>query len=129
MIDVRIQAADFDPGQQVRRLEELGNAAVASFVAIADCGEEGMAVEHYPALARNELAAIAEEAEARWPLAGLILIHRHGRIAAGDRLAFAAAAAPNRAAALDACAFLVEALATRAPFWRRVVEADSDRLP
>jgi molybdopterin synthase catalytic subunit len=126
MIDVRIQAADFDPGRQLQRLEELGNAAVASFTAIADCGEEGLAVEHYPALARNELARIAEEAEARWPLAGLILIHRHGRLAAGDRLAFAAAAAPDRAAALDACAFLVEALATRAPFWRRTAADEGE---
>ena len=119
MIDVRIQAADFDPGQQLRRLEELGNSAVASFVAIAECGEEGMAVEHYAALAKSELAAIAGEAERRWPLSGVILIHRHGRLTAGERLGFAAAAAPSRAAALEACAFLVEALATRAPFWRR----------
>ena len=119
MIDVRVQAADFDPGRQLRRLEELGNAAVASFVAIAECGEEGMSVEHYPALAKNELAAIAAEAEDRWPLAGLILIHRHGRFSAGERMAFAAVAAPDRAAALEACTFLVEALATRAPFWRR----------
>jgi molybdopterin synthase catalytic subunit len=124
VIDVRVQAADFDPGRQLGRLEQLGTAAVASFTAIADCGEEGMAVEHYPALARNELARIAGEAEARWPLAGLILIHRHGRIAAGDRLAFAAVAAPERAAALEACAFLVEALATRAPFWRKAADAE-----
>jgi molybdopterin synthase catalytic subunit len=124
VIDVRVQAADFDPGRQLGRLEQLGNAAVASFTAIADCGEEGMAVEHHTALAKNELARIAGEAEARWPLAGLILIHRHGRIAAGDRLAFAAVAAPERAAALEACAFLVEALATRAPFWRKAADAE-----
>jgi molybdopterin synthase catalytic subunit len=119
MIDLRVQAADFDPGRQLGRLEELCSAAVAGFTAIADCSEEGMVIEHYPALARNELAAISAEAEERWALAGLILIHRHGRFAAGARIAFAAAAAPGRAAALEACAFLVEALATRAPFWRK----------
>jgi molybdopterin synthase catalytic subunit len=124
MIDVRVQAADFDPGRQLARLEALGNAAVAGFTALADCGEEGMAVEHYPVLARNELARIAAEAGQGWALAGLILIHRHGRFAAGDRLAFAAAAAPSRAAALQACAFLVEALATRAPFWRKAARVE-----
>lgn len=124
MIDVRVQAADFDPGRQLARLEALGNAATASFVAAAECGEEGLLVEHYPALAKNELAAIAAEADSRWPLAGLILIHRHGRFSSGDRLAFVAVAAPARAAALEACAFLVEALATRAPFWRREVPSD-----
>lgn len=119
MIDVRIQAADFDPGRQLARLEALGNSSVASFTAVAECGEEGIRVEHYPALAKTELAAIAAEAEALWPLAGLILIHRYGQFAAGDRIAFAAVAAPGRPAALEACAWLVEALATRAPFWRR----------
>ena len=118
MIDVRVQAADFNPGQQLARLEALGNSAVASFVAIAECGEEGLLVEHYPALAKNELVAIAAEAQERWPLAGLILIHRHGRFSAGERLAFAAVAAQHRTIALEACAFLVDALATRAPFWR-----------
>jgi molybdopterin synthase catalytic subunit len=124
MIDVRIQAADFDPGRQLVRLEELGNASVASFTAIADCGEAGVTIEHYPALARNELARIAGEAEARWPISGLILIHRYGRLMPGGRLAFAAVAAPLRADALHACAFLVEALATRAPFWRREIVAE-----
>ena len=119
MIDVRVQAGDFDPGRQLKRLEELGNAFVASITAIADCGEEGILIEHAPALARNELARIAGEAEERWELAGLILIHRHGRIAPGGRLAFAAVAATGRVAALEACAWLVEALATRAPFWRK----------
>jgi molybdopterin synthase catalytic subunit len=126
MIDVRVQAADFDPGRQLARLEALGNSAVASYVAIADCGEQGLQIEHFPALAKNELAAIAAEADERWPLAGLILIHRHGRLSAGERLGFAAVAAPGRADAIAACAFLVEALATRAPFWRREILSDGD---
>lgn len=130
MIDVRVQAADFDPGRQLARLEQLGYAAVAGFTAVADCAEdvEGLQIDHYPALAKSELAAVAAEAEARWPLAGIILVHRHGRLAPGDRLAFAAAASADRAAALAACAFLVEALATRAPFWRKeLLPGDASR--
>jgi molybdopterin synthase catalytic subunit len=125
MIDVRVQAGDFEPGRQLRRLEELGNASVAAFTALVDGADLAESrIEHYPALARNELAAIAAEAGARWPLAGIILIHRHGALAPGARLAFAAVAAADPAAALEACAFLTHALRTRAPFWRMDVAPD-----
>ncbi len=125
MIDVRIQAAEFDPARQLRRLEELGGAAVASFTAFVEGPELAQArVEHYPALARNELDAVAAEAAARWPLSGIILIHRHGTLSPGARLAFAAAASPDTAAALEACAFLADALRTRAPFWRKDLALD-----
>lgn len=121
MIDVRVQAADFDPGRQLARLGELKHAAIASYTGLVDADDEVEAVhvDHYPALARSELARLAEEAEARWPLGAAILIHRHGRFAPGDRLAFAAAAAADPEAALAACAFLAEGLRTRAPFWRK----------
>lgn len=126
MIDVRIQAGEFDPGSQLRRFEELGRAAIASFVALAEAGEEvtEVMIEHHAVLAKNELGHIAAEADGRWPLAGIILIHRHGRLAPGSRLAMAAVAAADQAAALEACAFLAEALRTRAPFWRKELKAD-----
>ena len=81
-------------------------------------------IDHYPALAKNVLAAIAAEAEERFGLAGIILIHRHGTLAPGERLAFAAACAADPRAALDGCAFMVEALRCRAPFWRKDVRED-----
>lgn len=120
MIDARIQAGDFDPGRQVRRLEELGAGAVASATVSARSGPQvrEVLIDHYPALARNALARIAEDAQARFGLAGIILIHRHGTLPPGARIAFAAAAAADHKAALDGCAFLVEALRTDAPFWR-----------
>jgi molybdopterin synthase catalytic subunit len=49
----------------------------------------------------------------------VILIHRHGRFKPGDRVLFAGAASDDPAAAAEACAFLTEALRTRAPFWRK----------
>ena len=121
MIDVRVQAGDFDPGRQLKRLEELGAGSVASFTAAAAAAQdvEALHIDHYPALARSELGRIAAEAQARWPLAGIILVHRHGRIQPGARLAFAAVASSEAEAALAACAFLAEALRRRAPFWRK----------
>lgn len=121
VIDVRIQAADFDPGRQLERLGELNQAAVASYTGLVEPAPEleTVLVEHYPALARAELGRLADDAEARWSLAGVVLIHRHGRFAPGDRLAFAAVAAGDAESALAACAFLAEGLRTRAPFWRK----------
>lgn len=126
MIDARAQAADVDPGKQLARLAELGLPAVASFTAAvaAEEGLEAARIEHHAALSKNALAAIAGEAERRWGLGGVILVHRHGRLAPGARIAFAAVAAGSHNAALEACAWLAEALATRAPFWRKDHFAD-----
>lgn len=121
MIDVRVQAGDFDPGRQLARLSELKPPATAAFIGFLTADEEVAAIEvdHYPALARIELGRLAHEAEARWSLSGTILIHRHGRFAPCDRLAFAGVAARDGEAALAACAFLAEGLRSRAPFWRK----------
>ncbi len=126
MIDVRVQAADFDPGRQLARLGDLKKRAVASFTGILEAGDDvtEIVIDHYAPLARLALAGIAKEAEGRWPLAGIILIHRHGRLAPCDRLLFAGVAASDPEAAREACAFLVEGLRTRAPFWRKDVLAD-----
>ncbi len=126
MIDVRVQAGDFDPGRQLARLGELKPQATASSTGLLKAGDEveSIFVDHYPALAKAELARIAAEAERRWKLAGVILIHRHGRFAPCDRLAFAGVAAAEADAALAACAFLAEALRTRAPFWRKEMLED-----
>ena len=126
MIDIRIQAADFDPGHQLGRLEALGRTAVSGFVGTVEAEDdvERVVIEHYPVLAKNVLGRIAEEAERKWPIAGIILIHRHGRFARGDHLAFVAAAASDPVAALEACTFLVEGLRGRAPFWRKEFAGD-----
>lgn len=126
MIDVRVQAADFDPGRQVARLEELKKAAVVSFIAIAAAGDDvaEILIDHYPPLAKSELARIAKEAEERWGLAGIVLVHRHGRLRPGDRLLFAGIAASDPDAAQAALAFLVGRLRTEAPFWRKHVSGD-----
>jgi molybdopterin synthase catalytic subunit len=126
MIDVRVQAADFDPGRQLARLGELKKAGVAGFVGRLEAAEDVVAirVDHHPVMARTELQRIAAEAEARWPLAGIILIHRHGRIQPCGRALFAGTAASDVEAANQACAWLLAQVRTRAPFWRKDLLAD-----
>lgn len=122
--DVRIQQESFDPGAEMARIETSG--AVASFTGLVrgDGALTSMTLEHFPGMTQAALAALADEAAARWALKGLILIHRVGPLIPGDRIVFVATASPHRAAALEACAFLIDRLKTDAPFWKKECFAD-----
>ena len=121
IVDVRVQAGDFEPGRQLARLGELKKAAAASFVGRVETADDvrEIWIDHHAGLARPELLAIAQEALARWPLAGVILIHRHGRLRPWDRVLFAGVAASEVEIAQQACAWLVAQVRARAPFWRK----------
>ncbi|WP_156678780.1 molybdenum cofactor biosynthesis protein MoaE [Sphingomonas profundi] len=126
MIEVRVQAGRFIPGEELDRLEALGGGGVASFTGIVR-GEGDLAsltLDHYPGMTERMLGAIADQAAARWPLLGLIVVHRFGEMAPGERIVFVGTAARHRGAALEACAFLIDWLKTRAPFWKRERFAD-----
>ena len=125
MIDIRIQSGSFEGGRQLARLTELQPAAVAGLVvyAAAGAGVSAIVLDHYAAMAKLELTRIADEAMGRWPLKGVILIHRHGRLDLGEPLLFAGVAAEESSQATESCAFLAEAVRRRAPFWRREILA------
>jgi molybdopterin synthase catalytic subunit len=118
---VRIGPEDFDTGAELARLEALGGGAVASFTGIVRGGPdfESMTLDHYPAMTQAALEALAVEANARWPLAAITIIHRVGELRKGERIVLVACASDHRAAALDACAFLIDNLKTKAPFWKK----------
>ena len=132
---IRIQREDFDVGAEIEALaagrREVG--AIASFVGVARAVAEGgravsaMTLEHYPAMTEKQLAAIEAEARRRWDLTASLIIHRHGRLEPGDRIVLVATAAPHRRTALDACAFLINWLKTKAPFWKREEGPDGAR--
>jgi molybdopterin synthase catalytic subunit len=121
MISIRIQRENFDSGQQLACLAGLGGGAVASFTGIArdDGGMRAIELEHYPAMTQNALEALVGEATARWELLGCVLIHRVGTIPTGEAIVLVGTAASHRAAALEACAFLIDRLKTDAPFWKK----------
>ncbi len=126
MIEVRVQAGDFDPGVELDRFGSLGAGGIASFTGLvrADGDLVAMTLEHYPAMTERSLRNIADQAAERWPLSGIVVIHRHGRLVPGDRIVFVATASSHRAAALESCAFLIDWLKTDAPFWKREEWAD-----
>ena len=93
----------------------------------ADGELESLTLEHYPAMTARALQAIAAEAQARWPLQGGTIIHRHGRLLPGERIVLVAVASAHRAAAFEACAFLMDWLKTKAPFWKLEQAGDTRR--
>jgi len=120
---IRVQEAPFDIGAEMAALTagRVDIGAVASFTGICrvDDGLAAMVLEHYPAMTERALARIAEQAMARWPLTGCTVIHRVGRMAPGEPIVLVLTASAHRQAALDACAFLMDWLKTKAPFWKR----------
>ena len=122
---IKVQREDFDIGREVAALTD-GNTSIgglAMFVGLVrdlagNSKISAMTLEHYPGMTEKRLAGIAAEAKGRWPLEGVLIIHRFGRLEPGDRIVLVAATSAHRQAALDACAFLIDWLKTKAPFWK-----------
>ena len=85
-----------------------------------------MTLEHYPGMTEKMLVEIDAEAQSRWPLEASLIIHRYGRLEPGDRIVLVAAASAHRAAAFEACEFLIDWLKTKAPFWKLEETADGE---
>lgn len=124
---VRIQREDFDIGAEIARLTngrtDIG--AVATFTGI--CRGEGVAammLEHYPGMAEAEIARHVEDAQSRWPLLGVTVIHRFGRFLPGDNIVLVVATSAHREAAFAAAEFLMDYLKVSAPFWKKEERAD-----
>ena len=123
---VRLQREDFDVGAEIGRLSQgrTDVGAVASFTRVcrgtdgAD-GIAAMTLEHYPGMAEAEIERHVAEAQARWPLLGVTVIHRYGRLVPGDNIVLVATASAHREAAFAAAEFLMDYLKMRAPFWKK----------
>ena len=125
-VTIRIQQADFDIAQEISALTQgrTDIGAVVSFSGICR-GREGsetiaaLTLEHYPDMAEAEIARHAETAMSRWPLTGLTVIHRVGRITPGENIVLVVTASVHRHAAFEAAVFLMDYLKAHAPFWKR----------
>jgi molybdopterin synthase catalytic subunit len=125
-VTIRIQQADFDIAREIAALTggrtDIG--AVVTFTGICR-GSEGdapiaaLTLEHYPGMAEAEIARHAESATSRWPLTGLTVIHRVGRIAPGENIVLVVTCSAHREAAFQAAEFLMDYLKAHAPFWKR----------
>ena len=128
---VRVQAEDFDIGQEVAALTagrtDIG--AVVTFTGTTrgdtkDGPIVSMTLEHYPGMTEAELARVEAEAVERWPLAATLIVHRYGELSPGENIVLVVAASAHRQAAFEAAAFLMDFLKTRAPFWKKETGTD-----
>ncbi|ARU89470.1 molybdopterin synthase catalytic subunit MoaE [Pseudomonas sp. M30-35] len=133
-MSIRVQLDAFDPGVELNTLhaQNLGVGAVVTFVGYVrdfndgrDVG--GMFLEHFPGMTEKALGKIVDEAAERWPLLKVELIHRIGRLEPGEPIVFVGTSSAHRDAAFEACAFIMDYLKTRAPFWKKEDTADGPR--
>ncbi len=124
MAVIRIQREDFDAASEASALTKgrTDIGAVVTFTGL--CRAEGgklaaLELEHYPGMAEEEIARVVADAEQRWPLQGVVAIHRYGKIAPGENIVLVVTASSHRIAALEAAEFLMDYLKTRAPFWKK----------
>ena len=124
---IRIQREPFDVASETAKLTrgrtDIG--AIVTFTGICRGDENGkpivaLTLEHYPGMAEQEIARHVEEAQQRWPLLGVTVIHRHGRLTPGEDIVLVIATSSHRQAAFAAAEFLMDYLKTRAPFWKQV---------
>jgi len=124
---VQLQREAFNAAAEVAKLTrgrtDIG--AVVTFTGVCRADENGekisaLTLEHYPDMAEAEITRHVEEASKRWPLLGVTVIHRYGRITPGEDIVLVVTASSHREAALAAASFLMDYLKTRAPFWKQV---------
>lgn len=131
---VRVQTADFDIGAEIARLREgdRGIGAIASFIGtVRDVNDAsaitGMTLEHYPGMTEAALDEIVADARGRFDIRDALVIHRVGALAPGDQIVLVAVTSAHRGAAFTACEFVMDALKTRAPFWKKERLPDGER--
>jgi molybdopterin synthase catalytic subunit len=128
---IRLQREPFDTAAEATKLSRSCSdvGALVTFTGICRGTENGepiaaLTLEHYPGMAESEIKRHVAEATGRWPLLGVTIIHRYGRIVPGEDIVLVATASSHRQAAFAAAEFLMDYLKTRAPFWKLVEKAD-----
>jgi molybdopterin synthase catalytic subunit len=129
MSTIRIQPEDFDVGAEANLLAR-GRGDVGAVVTFTghvrgEAGLTALTLEHYPGMTEREIASHVREAEQRWPLTGVTIVHRIGRLEPGARIVLVATSSGHRQAAFAAAEFLMDYLKTRAPFWKEEECGDS----
>ncbi len=129
MFEVRIQTEAFDGAEESRRLRagrrDLGALVLFEGICRDHAGEPGecpvqsLELEHYPEMTRASIERMVEQARARWPLQGAVVVHRVGLLQPGDPIVLVAVVSSHRHDAFEACAFLMDYLKTQAPLWKK----------
>ena len=132
---IRVQAVDFNPGDELEQLRRDNNGkagAMVSFTGLVRDLNEGdnitqLTLEHYPGMTEKALEKIEMQANAQWQLTATLIIHRVGPLQPNDNIVLVVAASMHRRQAFAACEFMIDTLKTSAPFWKKESLQNSDR--
>ncbi len=124
---VVIQKADFDVAALMAQLHAATGGkggAIVSFTGYVrdyaeNAGTQSLFLEHYPGMCEREIETLCATAQSRWNVLDCTVVHRVGELQLKDQIVFVAVASAHRGDAFAACEFLIDALKTRAPFWKR----------
>ncbi|MFO7746721.1 MAG: molybdopterin synthase catalytic subunit MoaE [Orrella sp.] len=123
---VHVQTEPFDLGKEYDAFlaGDQSAGAVASFVGrVRDINDDQsiqkLELEHYPGMTEKVMMQVVQEAKDRWSLLGARVVHRVGPLTPGENIVLVLTASAHRHAALDACAFIMDHLKTRATFWKK----------
>jgi len=120
---ISVQSEDFDLGAELSTFGKTPNTgAVVTFSGVVrdvDDGLSVMEIEHYPGMTERALKEICTQAQMRWTLTDVLVIHRYGRLGPGEQIMMVATASRHRADAFAAAEFLMDFLKSRAPFWKK----------
>jgi molybdopterin synthase catalytic subunit len=124
-----VQSAAFDLGVESTAFAAgaAGAGAIVTFTGLVrdtDARLRAMEIEHYPGMTERAIAGMMDQAQARWALTDVLVIHRHGRLVVGEPIMMVATASPHRANAFAAAEFLMDYLKSRAPFWKKEIGVD-----
>lgn len=127
---VIVQGPAFDVGAEITGFSanHTDVGAIVTFTGLVRDLANGeldvMEIEHYPGMTETALTAIAQDAQIRWALADVLVIHRYGRLHPGDQIMMVATAASHRKDAFEAAEYLMDYLKSRAPFWKKEITTD-----
>ncbi|NOH95405.1 molybdopterin synthase catalytic subunit MoaE [Vibrio sp. 99-70-13A1] len=130
---VLVTKDDFCVGKEYDFLGEGTSAgAVVTFVGKVrdmNLGDNviGLSLEHYSGMTEKSLSEICDQAETRWPIQRMRVIHRVGDLDIGDQIVYVGVSSAHRGAAFEACEFVMDFLKTKAPFWKKERTTESTR--
>lgn len=130
---VTIQQQDFDAAAEYRALRATGpgTGAIVTFTGLVrDSGDrsdvEGLYLEHYPGMTESVIEDLINQASERWNVRAARVIHRVGKLGLNDQIVFVGVCSAHRGDAFAACQFVMDALKTTAPFWKKELTAHGE---
>ncbi len=123
---MRVQSEPFALGEVLGAVSRPQAGAMVTFLGtVRDFSEHAdilaLEIEHYPGMTERELERLAQQAEQRFPILDVLIIHRFGRLSPEEPIVLVAVWSAHRAAAFDACRYLIDVLKSSAPFWKKEI--------